>query len=80
MNHNLRGTAVRLGIVLTVCALCLAVTMIVFAQARFAGDALGLPAATVPLDAYVLSASTEGAEVLARAGSDPIVARRSVGL
>lgn len=40
MNHNLRGTAVRLGIFLTVCALCLAVTMIVFAQARFAGDAL----------------------------------------
>ena len=40
MNHNLRGTAVRLGIFLAVCALCLAITMIVFAQARFAGDAL----------------------------------------
>jgi phospholipid/cholesterol/gamma-HCH transport system substrate-binding protein len=40
VNHNLRGTAVRLGIFLAVCALCLAITMIVFAQARFAGDAL----------------------------------------
>ena len=35
MNRNLFGTAVRLGIFLIVCALCLAITMIVFGQARF---------------------------------------------
>ena len=35
MIRNLRGTAIRLGIFLTVCALALALTMVVFAQARF---------------------------------------------
>lgn len=39
MNRRLRGTAVRLGLFLTVCALALGLTMIVFAQSRFAGDA-----------------------------------------
>lgn len=39
MSRNLRGTAVRLGLFLTVCALALAATMIVFGQARFARDA-----------------------------------------
>lgn len=38
MNQNLRGTAIRLGIFLTVCALALAITMIVFGQTRFAKD------------------------------------------
>lgn len=37
MIRNLRGTAIRLGIFLTVCALALGLTMVVFAQARFAG-------------------------------------------
>ena len=35
MIRNLRGTAIRLGIFLTVCALALGLTMVVFAQARF---------------------------------------------
>lgn len=35
MIRNLRGTAIRLGIFLTVCAFALGVTMVVFAQARF---------------------------------------------
>ncbi len=39
MNRNLRGTAVRLGLFLTVCAVALAATMIVFGQARFAKGA-----------------------------------------
>ncbi len=39
VNRDLRGTAVRLGLFLTVCALALAATMIVFGQARFTRDA-----------------------------------------
>ena len=35
MIRNLRGTAIRLGIFLAVCALALGLTMVVFAQARF---------------------------------------------
>lgn len=35
MIRNLRGTAIRLGLFLTVCALALGLTMIVFSQARF---------------------------------------------
>ena len=39
MNRRLRGTAVRLGIFLTVCALSLFLTMIVFGQTRFSKTA-----------------------------------------
>ena len=39
VRRNLLGTAVRLGIFLTVCALALGIVMIVFGQARFARDA-----------------------------------------
>lgn len=39
VNQNLRGTAVRLGLFLVVCGLALAITMIVFGQARFSNDA-----------------------------------------
>lgn len=48
-------------------------------SAEFSGGALGVPGASMPLDAYVLSAAAGGAEVLARVGSDPIVARRGTG-
>ena len=39
MNQRITGTAVRLALFLTVCALALGIVMIVFAQTRFAGDA-----------------------------------------
>lgn len=39
MSRNQVGTAVRLGIFLTVCALCLAATLIVFGQTRFDSNA-----------------------------------------
>ena len=39
MNHKTAGTAVRLVLFLTVCALALAIVMIVFGQTRFSGDA-----------------------------------------
>ena len=39
MNQRITGTAVRLALFLTVCALALGIVMIVFAQTRFAGGA-----------------------------------------
>ena len=39
MTDNLKGIIIRLGLFMTVCALALAATMVVFSQFRFGGSA-----------------------------------------